>query len=117
MHVSTMRISVNQDFERRLGLFPAGLDEDGLLFCNQNFADYPIILPEGSYDVRTIRPQYFLLSYKKAATASSSQKDHPVSLALDENIRTWWVCETSKGWYQLDLGDVYRPHSIQINFA
>lgn len=117
MHISTMRISVNQDFERRLGLFPAGLDEDGLLFCNQNFADYPVVLPEGRYDALQIRPQYFLLSYKKAATASSSQNDHPVELALDENIRTWWACSETKGWYQLDLGDVYRPHSVQINFA
>lgn len=35
-HASTMRISVNHDFERRVGLFPAGFDKDGVLFCNQN---------------------------------------------------------------------------------
>lgn len=40
-HASTMRISVNHDFERRVGLFPAGFDKDGVLYCNQNFADYP----------------------------------------------------------------------------
>ncbi|MBR4470548.1 MAG: family 43 glycosylhydrolase [Erysipelotrichaceae bacterium] len=117
VHVSTMRISVNQNFERRLGLFPAGLDEDGLLFCNQNFADYPIVLPEGKYDSRQLKPQYFLLSYKKHAKASSCLPGHPVELATDENIRTWWAAENTKGWYELDLGDVYRPHSVQINFA
>lgn len=117
IHVSTMRISKNQNFERRIGLFPAGLDEDGLLYCNQNFADYPIVLPDGKYNPRELKPQYFLLSYKKKAKASSSLEDHPVNLALDEDIRTWWVAKETNAWYELDLGDIYKPHSIQVNFA
>lgn len=36
-HVASMRISLKYNFERRLGLFPAGFDDDGTLFCNQNF--------------------------------------------------------------------------------
>lgn len=47
-HASTMRISVNHDFERRVGLFPAGFDADGVLYCNQNFADYPHEIPAGN---------------------------------------------------------------------
>ena len=117
MHVSTMRISVNQNFERRVGLFAAGVDEDGLLYCNQNFADYPVVLPDGKYDARDITPQYFLLSYKKKAEASSSLEGHPVEYALDENIRTWWAANNSNGWYLLDLEENCRPHSVQINFA
>ena len=117
IHVSTMRISKNQQFERRIGLFPAGLDEDGLLYCNQNFADYPVVLPDGKYDARELKPQYFLLSYQKKAKASSYQENHNVELALDENIRTWWAAKESNAWYELDLGDIYKPHSIQINFA
>ena len=34
-HASTMRISVNHQFERRVGIWRAGFDEDGELFCNQ----------------------------------------------------------------------------------
>lgn len=117
IHASTMRISVNQNFERRIGLFPSGIDEDGLLSCNQNFADYPIVLPDGKYDARDIKPQYMLLSYKKKAEASSCKDNHPVELALDENIRTWWAAKETNAWYLLDLEDVYKPHSIQINFA
>ena len=117
IHVSTMRISKNANFERRIGIFPAGIDEDGLLFCNQNFADYPIVLPEGKYDPREIKPAYFLLSYKKKAEASSCMEGHGVELALDEDIRTWWAAENMKAWYMVDLGDVYKPHSVQINFA
>ena len=117
VHVSTMRISANRNFERRIGIFPAGLDEDGLLFCYQNFADYPIVLPEGKFDARDLKPQYFLLSYRKKAEASSCKKGHPVELALDENIRTWWSADSCEGWYLVDLGEIYTPHSVQINFA
>ena len=41
-HAASMRISVNASFERRVGLFPAGVDEDGILYCNQNYADWPL---------------------------------------------------------------------------
>ena len=117
IHVSTMRISKNQNFERRIGVFPSGLDEDGLLYCNQNFADYPIVLPDGKYDARDIKPKYMLLSYKKKAEASSCKDNHLVEYALDENIRTWWAAKETNAWYLLDLGDNYRPHCIQLNFA
>lgn len=117
VHMATMRISKNQNFERRVGMFAASLDKDGLLYCNQNFADYPVVLPDGKYVASDLKPQYFLLSYKKKAEASSCKEGHPVELALDENIRTWWSAEKTAGWYILDLEDVYRPHSVQINFA
>ena len=41
-HTSTMRISVNQQFERRVGLWQAGRDADGELFCNQRYGDWPM---------------------------------------------------------------------------
>ena len=117
-HASTMRISVNANFERRLGLFPAGLDKDGMLFCNQNFADYPLDIPEGKFDPQSIHPKWMLLSYRKAAVASSSREGHGPEMALNEDIRSCWCANGSAGeWYKLDLGDVYEVHHIQINFA
>ena len=117
-HASTMRISVNANFERRLGLFPAGLDKDGLLFCNQNFADYPLEIPEGKFDPQSIKPRWMLLSYKKRAVASSYREGHEPGLALDEDIRSCWCAKGSAGeWYRLDLGDVYEVHGIQLSFA
>ena len=117
-HASTMRISVNANFERRLGLFPAGLDSDGILFCNQNFADYPLEIPEGKFDPQSIKPRWMLLSYKKRAVASSYREGHEPGLALDEDIRSCWCAKGSAGeWYRLDLGDVYEVHGIQLNFA
>lgn len=117
-HSATMRISVNQSFERRIGIFPAGLDEDGILFCNQNFADYPIVVPQGKFDPKEIQSHYMLLSYKKKGTASSCLNEHGTELALNEDIRTWWCANKSAGeWYQVDLGKEYTVHSIQLNLA
>jgi len=59
-----------------------------------------------------------LLSYKKEATASSSLQNHEPHFGVNEDIRTWWCAIGSTGqWYTVDLGKVYRPHSVQINFA
>lgn len=117
-HIATMRISVNAAFERRLGIFPAGLDEDGTLFCNQNFADYPIEIPDGRFDIRDIKPAAMLLSYRKKATASSQLAGHGIELALNEDIRTWWCAQGSTGeWFKVDLGKICLIHSIQLNLA
>ena len=117
-HASTMHISDNANFERRVGLFPAGLDEDGILYCNQSFSDYPLEIPEGRFDPRAVKPKWMLLSYKKPVTASSSIEGHGPELAADENIKTSWCAEGSEGeWLQLDLGGGYQVHAVQINFA
>lgn len=117
-HASTMVIGVNANFERRVGLFPAGVDEDGILYCNQNYADWPLYIPDGKFDARDIKPDWMLVSYKKNAEASSAIDGHPVSNALDECIKTSWAAQSCKGeWFKLDLGDTYKVHAIQINFA
>lgn len=33
-HVSTIAISVKNNFERRIGIWPAGFDNDGVMYCN-----------------------------------------------------------------------------------
>jgi hypothetical protein len=117
-HASTMSISVNASFERRIGIFPAGLDEDDILYCNQHFADYPYLIPDGKFDSRSLTPCYMLLSYKKSAIASSVLDGHGPELALNEDIRTWWCANGGAGeWFQVDLGKIYQVHSIQVNLA
>jgi xylan 1,4-beta-xylosidase len=44
-HVSTIAISVKNNFERRIGLWPAGFDKDGVLYMDAAFGDYPHYLP------------------------------------------------------------------------
>lgn len=117
-HISTMRISKNHFFERRVGLFPAGFDKDGDLFCNQRYADWVLPLPDKKFDPWT-NPEWYLLSYGKTATASSVEKDKTPDKATDENIQTWWkaAVNTPNEWIQIDLGKEYDVRAIQINFA
>ncbi len=117
-HASTMRISVNQGFERRVGLFPAGVDKDGILFCNQSFADYPLEIPEGRFDPLSVRPKWMLLSFNKPCTASSWIPGHEPKLAANEDIRTSWCADGSAGqWLCMDLQRIYSIHGVQVNFA
>ena len=115
-HASTMRISVNHDFERRIGLFPAGFDEDGVMFCNQNFADYPHEVPNGKFDAAAQQPKWMLLSYNKKAAASSGANPE---LAVNEDIRDWWSADTAEPgeWLCVDLGKCEDVRAIQVNFA
>ncbi|MFD4508590.1 family 43 glycosylhydrolase [Streptomyces sp. NPDC058457] len=117
-HAATMRISVNDDFERRIGIFPAGFDQDGVLFCNQNFADYPFTVPDGPFDPWT-PPAWMLLSYKAHATASSSAPGHTPASAVDEDIRTWWAAAGREPGESLtvDLGACKTVHAVQVNLA
>jgi len=119
-HVATMRISVNHQFERRVGIFPAGFDDDGVLFCNQNFGDHPMVVPDRPFDPWTeASPGWRLLSLGATATASSSRAGHPPGLAVDEDVRTWWVAGSAAHgeWIQLDLGVVKSIASVQVNHA
>lgn len=119
-HASTMRISVHHEFERRVGLFPAGFDADGILFCNQNFADYPTIVPDRRVDPWTETfAGWMLQSFRAKTTASSSADGHGPELAVNEDIRTWWTAATPRPgeWLQTDLGQERTITAIQLNLA
>ena len=114
-HASTMRISVNHDFERRAGLWPAGFDEDGELFCNQRYGDWPMAVEGDPWR----DPKWMLLSAGKAATASSCVPGHEPDKATEENVRSWWRAGTNgrAEWLCVDLGKVFDVHAVQVNFA
>lgn len=119
-HVGTMRISINHMFERRVGLFPAGFDNEGVLFCNQTFADYPMVIPDRPFDPwNETFAGWMLLSLNKPVTASSALPDHPATLAVDEDSRTWWVARENDAapWVQIDLGETMSVTAVQVNHA
>lgn len=118
-HAATMRISVNHDFERRVGLFPAGFDRDGILYCNQNFADYPHRIPTGRFDAADWQPEWMLLSYRKPVTASSVAEGSDPALAVNENGRDWWSAgrNVPGEWLCVDLEKEYDVRAIQVNLA
>lgn len=45
-NTGTPWIAVNFDFERRIAMFPAGFDRDGLLYSNTRFGDFPQFSPD-----------------------------------------------------------------------
>lgn len=117
-HTSTMGICVNHLFERRLGLWPAGYDEGGELFCNQRYGDWPVKIEQAKMNPWS-DPEWMLLSYGKSAKASSFEEEKDASKATDENIKTWWKAASNMSgeWIEVDLEHISDVHAVQINFA
>lgn len=112
--------AVNFDFERRIVIFPAAFDPQGLLFADTRFGDFPHDLPSKKWQ----RPEelftgWMLLSYRKPVTASSCRGVFAAANATDENPRTFWVADTNrKGeWLSVDLGRVCDVRAVQVNFT
>ena len=117
-HTATMRISVNHDFERRVGIWPAGFDADGELYCNQRYGDWPLSLSGFRQDPWRA-PAWMLLSAGKKASASSFVPGHEPSMSAEENVQTWWraASNSREEWLCLDLGKVFDVRAVQLNFA
>ncbi|MEI6060777.1 MAG: family 43 glycosylhydrolase [Bacteroidota bacterium] len=119
-HVSTTAISVKNNFERRIGIWPAGFDDDSIMYCNTAFGDYPTYLPEGKENHKESRfTGWMLLNYNKPVTVSSTFGCYSANNAVDENIKTYWCAATADGneWIQSDLGSISTVKAIQINYA
>lgn len=116
-HFSSMAVNVNVGWERRIGMFPTFLDDDGLLFTDTYFGDYPHFVPSLK-DHRGAFAEWMLLSYKKPVKASSQLKTFAPEHLVDENIRTFWVAETSDAeeWVEIDLTEPMTVHAIQVNY-
>jgi len=120
-HVSTIGVCVKNNFERRIGIWPAGFDKDDVMYCDQSFGDYPHYTvsekkAEGKAGAFT---GWMLLNYNKPVIVSSTLGAYAANNAVDEDIKTYWSAETgNKGeWIQSDLGSVSTVRAIQINYA
>ncbi|NOU46776.1 MAG: family 43 glycosylhydrolase [Bacteroidales bacterium] len=119
-HVSTIAISVKNNFERRIGIWPTGFDDEGVMYCNTAFGDYPTYLPDGSEDhLKNRFTGWMLLNYNKPVTVSSTFGNYAANNAVDELIKTYWCAATANEneWIQTDLGAVSTVRAIQINYA
>ena len=113
-HISTIAIGVKNSFERRLGMWPAGFDKDGVMYMDAAYGDYPHYLDDGRFT------GWMLLNYKTPVLVSSTlNAAHLPNDAVDEDIKTYWSAATDKTgeWIQTDLGAVSRVNAIQINYA
>ncbi len=119
-HVSTIAISVKNNFERRIGIWPAGFDKEGVMYMDAAFGDYPTYLPNGQEDhLKSRGTGWMLLNYNKPAQVSSTLGSYFANNAVDENIKTYWSAATgNKGeWIQTDLGNVSTVNAVQLNYA
>ncbi|PRX53808.1 family 43 glycosylhydrolase [Flagellimonas meridianipacifica] len=139
-HFATMAISVNYKFERRLGMYPAGFEpDDGQMYVNTAYGDYPHYLPETKVNHHKNRfTGWMLLSYNKPVKTNSplvegfpnivdeSEKgymqeqitDFGINRINDEEIRSYWVSQTNNDsiYVEIDLENSSKVRAIQINF-
>lgn len=138
-HFATMAISVNFKFERRIGMYPAGFEQDGQMFVNTAYGDYPHYLPE--YPVSEHKKRFtgwMLLSYNKPVSTNSSLVEADINVVdesdsgymlgqvkgfeiekiNDEEIRSYWVSDRNADdiYVTVDLEEEMDVRAVQINF-
>lgn len=119
-HVSTIALGVKNNFERRIGIWPAGFDADDVLYCNTAYGDYPTYLPQEGADHRQgLFAGWMLLNYNKPVQVSSTLGGFQPNAAVDEDLKTYWSARTGNPgeWFQTDLGEVSTVRAIQVNYA
>ena len=119
-HVSTVVIAVKNNFERRIGIWPAQFDKNDILSTNTAYGDYPHWLPHAKADHSQSQfTGWMLLNYNKPVRVSSTLGGFAANYAVDENIKTYWSATTAnKGeWIETDLGALSTIHAVQINYA
>ncbi len=139
-HFSTMAISVNYKFERRIAMYPAGFEANGQMYVNTAYGDYPHFLPEVDTENHKDRfTRWMLLSKGKKVSTNSilsgvkrnvvdehevgymleqEAPNYGVEMINDENIRTLWVAENNSDslFVEIDLGRPMTVNAIQVNF-
>jgi hypothetical protein len=119
-HVSTITIAVKNSFERRLGLWPTAFDQDGILYTNTAYGDYPHRMPTSRVEnPRDLFTGWMLLNYNKPVRVSSSLPGYGANYAVDEQMKTYWSAKTDKPgeFIESDLGEVSTVRAIQVNYA
>lgn len=119
-HVATVVLSVKNNFERRIGIWPAGFDKDDVLYMDAAFGDYPHYLPTKAADhLKSGFTGWMLLNYNKPVTVSSTLGAYQANYAVDESMKTYWSAATgNKGeWLQSDLGRLSTVRAVQINYG
>jgi len=116
-HFGSMAVSVNVIWERRICMFPTFFDQDGLLYSNTSFGDYPHYAPSVPGKMGEFRG-WMLLSYNKPVTVSSTLDTNKASHITDEHVKTYWVAEKNndRQWLQIDLLQPAKVFSIQLNY-
>ena len=119
-NTGTPWLAVNFPFERRIALFPAAFDAEGLLHADTRFGDFPHSMPTNRWqNSEELFTGWMLLSYRKPCLASSQRALYPAANVTDENPRSFWLAETAGPgeWLQIDLLHPAEVRAIQVNFT
>ncbi len=135
-HFASMSLSATVNWERRLCMFPTFFDQDGIMYCDNNYGDYPHFAPDKAGQNGRFTG-WMLLSYGKPVKASSykegqapvaqgfSERNRPKtsenflpSNITDENCKSFWMAATNgeNEWIEIDLQGVATVYAIQVNY-
>lgn len=116
-HFGSMAVAVNIGWERRIVMYPAYFDEDGLMYSNSRFGDYPHFAPAVAGKAGKFTG-WMLLSYNKPVEASSTAGEFIPKNVTDENVKTFWVAGVNddEQWLQIDLEKPGKVYAIQVNY-
>ncbi|WP_455169995.1 family 43 glycosylhydrolase [Aegicerativicinus sediminis] len=141
-HFATMALASNSQWERRLCMFPVYFDDEGLMYSNTDYGDYPRFGP-AHLDRAGQHNGWMLLSYKGNVTVSSSltqvmkftsnteevtETEIPLEknaygeiiskVLTDENPKTYWVAQANNDneWVNIEMLKPGKIHAIQLNF-
>ena len=129
-HVSTIAISVKNNFERRIGIWPAGFDKDDVMYMDAAFGDYPHYLtapsisPEGGGNGEDGSTEKKLSNHKSSLQSSSfpPSGDRGLSNSPSPSVR---IGGAFTGWMLLNynkpvtvsstLGSYYANFAVDEN--
>lgn len=141
-HFATMALASNSHWERRLAMWPTYFDDEGLMYTNTSYGDYPLHAP-GHPTKAGLHTGWMLLSYKGKATVSSSQKqirkststdgDYDITempleknsdgeiiskVLTDESPKSFWVAEANddQQWVEIEMLSPGNIYAFQLNF-
>ena len=116
-HFASMALSINVNWERRLCMFPAGFDKDGIMYVDTRFGDYPRYAPAVPGKRGRFRG-WMLLSYRKPVTASAVKGGFGPAALTDELTKTFWLAEANdeRQWVMIDLENPARVCAVQVNY-
>ncbi|WP_236886417.1 family 43 glycosylhydrolase [Dyella thiooxydans] len=119
-NTGTNWIGLNWNFERRIDLYPAGFHDDGQMWVDTRFGDFPQRMPDHKLKPgESTFTGWMLLSWHKHATASSQVPGHGPGQVTDENPRSFWLAaaNTPGQTLTLDLGGPRTVDAIQVSYA
>jgi hypothetical protein len=141
-HFATMALASNSHWERRLCMFPTYFDDEGLMYSDTHYGDYPRFAPSHP-EKPGQHTGWMLLSYKGKTTVASSRMQIQKSTSTDdefeitemplvknesgritsevltdESPKSFWVAESNDAeqWVEIEMLAPGKIYAVQLNY-